>query len=72
MRFDGYIMKEAYPNYELLTANVISDIYGLSSETISKLRRYPQSWWIEVSGSSFSTSETNSVEIELVFMKIIN
>lgn len=72
LRYDGYVMRDKYPNYELLTANVISDIFGLSSETISKIRRYNESWWIEVSSSSYSTSETSSVEIELILMKIIN
>ena len=72
LRYDGYVMRNNYQNYELLTANVISDIFGLSSETISKIRRYSDSWWIEVSGSSYSVSDTNSVEIELIFMKILN
>lgn len=72
LRYDGYVMRNNYPNYELLTANVISDIGGLSSETISKIRRYSESWWIEVSASSYSVSDTSSVEIELILMKIIN
>ena len=70
--YDIIIPKSKYHSYELITVNIIDDISSCSSESLSKLVRNQDSWYIEISSTGPYDSYSPQIHVELIFVRIIN